>query len=282
MKDYYLHLAGLRTHLRTPHDITISDRLHPFLCAAPTAIDCTITVQPLPVLPTPSAEGVWYGLEYYDCAQGSLRVFHCHQPQGDPFAVTVTNPHGDVTVDVLPEYLSYFTGSSGIFNRIGMETLLLQHDGLLLHASLIQYGHRAIAFSGPSGVGKSTQARLWHTHQGATILNGDRAALRRQDGVWTAYGSPYAGTSGIYRHGSAPLEAVVVLRQGQENCLERLSVTAGVSALYPETSIHHWDPHFVAPATDLLLSLATDVPVYRLTCLPNADAVTLLKKGLSL
>lgn len=282
MKDYHLHLVGLRTVLRVPHDIVFSQRLTPFLCAPHDGVDCTITVQPMDVLPIREEGGVWHGPEYYDSAEGVRRVFHCHAPGADAFAVTCMEASGDVTIGVLPAYLSYFEGSSGIFNRIGLETLLLRHRGVLLHASLIQYAGGAIAFVGPSGVGKSTQADLWHTHLGAQILNGDRAALRLTDNGWTAYGSPYAGSSGIYCDASAPLRAVVVLHQGPENRLTPLSVEEAFRCVYPETTIHHWDAHFVAEATDLCLALLTQVPVYRLECLPDADAVRLLQKGLAL
>ena len=282
MKDYDLHLVGLRTRLRTPHDITISDRLRPFLCEPFDDIDCTITVRSLDVLPDPIEGGVWHGFEYYDCIDGVMRVFHCHVPHGEAFAVTQLEKDGNVEVGVLPAYLSYFSGSSGIFNRIGMESLLLQHEGLLLHASLIKHGGKAIAFTGPSGVGKSTQAALWENHLGATVINGDRAALRRTAEGWIAYGSPYAGTSGIYRDDSAPLAAIVVLLQAQENRLRPLTATEAFRHLYPELSIHHWDVGFAATATDLCLSLMEQVPVYLLECLPDADAALVLQKGLAL
>ena len=282
MKDYYLLLAGLRTVLRTPHDITVSDRLRPFLCAPFDEGDCTVTVRSLSVLPALSGGGLWHGLEYYDHSHGVRRVFHCHAPQGEAFAVTQWYEDGNVEIDVLPEYLSYFSGSSGIFNRIGMETLLLQHQGLLLHASLIQYNGKAIAFTGPSGMGKSTQATLWETHLGAQVLNGDRAALRHTAAGWIAYGSPYAGTSGIYRNLSAPLTAVVVLRQAQENRLHTLTAVEAFHHLYPELSIHHWDAGFTAAATDLCLGLLEQVPTYLLECRPEAEAVEVLQKGLAL
>ena len=280
--DYHLTLAGLRTTLCVPHDITIADRLRPFLCGPHSETDCRITLQSRPVLPIPAAEGVWHGMEYYDTAAGRMRVFHCSAPGAAPFAVTQLDAEGNVEMGVLPAYLSYFTGSSGIFNRIGMETLLLRHQGLLLHASLIKYKDRALVFSGPSGVGKSTQADLWRTHLDAAILNGDRAALRRTGEGWTAYGCPYAGTSGIYCNDSAPLHAIVVLRQGRRNDLRPLSAAEAFRYLYPELAVHHWDAAFVTAATDLCADLVTRVPVYLLECLPDRDAALLVQKGLAL
>ena len=102
------------------------------------------------------------------------------------------------------------------------------------------------------------------------------------DDGWYAYGSPYAGTSGIYCNDGAPLAAVVVLQQAAENRLRPLSAAEAFRHLYPQLSIHHWDGRFVEEATDLCLSLLEQVPVYLLECLPEADAALLLQKGLAL
>ena len=282
MKNYHLTLAGLRTVLCTPHEITISENLQPFLCQRHEEADCTITLQSCAQLPAFSEGGVRYALEYYDRPEGNARIFHCTAPGSAAIAVTELLKSGDIRISVLPDYLSYFSGSTGIFNRIGLETLLLQHKGLLLHASLIKYEDKAIAFAGPSGVGKSTQADIWHHSLGAEIINGDRAALRRTADGWMAYGSPYAGTSGIYRDDRAPLAAIVLLRQATENRLLPLSPMEAFRLLYPELSIHHWDSAFVAGATDLCLQLLAETPIYQLECRPQESAALLLKKGLCL
>ena len=282
MKNYYFTFAGLRTALRTPYEITISKNLQPFLCTSHQTADCTIELLPCTQLPPLSDDGVWHGLEYYDCHQGNLRIFHCNAPQTAAFAVTQLFENGNIEIQILPDCLSYFSGTAGIFNRIGMETLLLQHHGLLLHASLIKYKGKALAFAGPSGVGKSTQADIWHTFLGADIINGDRTALRKEGDSWYAYGCPYAGTSGIYKNDCAPLAAIVLLGQAEENCLRQLTVGEAFRYLYPEFSVHHWQRHFVEKATDLCLQLFAHTPIYLLECRPEESAALLVKKGLDL
>ena len=282
MKDYYFTLAGLRTVLRVPFEISISESMHPFLCASHEETDCTIVLRPSAQLPACSQDGAWHGLEYYDCHQGNFRIFYCNSPRTAAFAVTEHFKNGNIEISVLPDSLSYFTGTAGIFNRIGMETLLLQHRGMLLHASLIKYAGKAIAFTGPSGVGKSTQADLWKQHYAAQIINGDRAVLRMDAAGWNAYGSPYAGTSGIYKNDSAPLAAIILLEQAKENSLQPLTEAEAFRMIYPEVTMHRWDRAFMEKATDLYLQLLQQVPVYRLACLPTESAVQLVKKGLGL
>ena len=273
--EYHFELAGLHTVLCTPKKMEISQRLRPFLIDPQTNADCTIRVQEVTELPQMSNFGTWYGPEYYD----HKRIFHCTADARTPFAVTELLEDGNVKISVLPAYLSWFSGFSGIFNRIGLENLLLQHHGLLLHASLIDHG---IAFSGPSGIGKSTQAALWAQYAGAEILNGDRAAIRKTGDGWFAYGSPYAGTSGIYRRGCAKLRAIVVLGQSEENSLRKLSATEAFAKIYPEMSVHRWDREFAKNAADLCIRMLEETPVYLLECRPDETAVQLLRKGLDL
>ncbi len=282
MKTYYLELVGLRMALNTPDEITISENLRPFLTAPQEQTDCVITLQSCAALPDFSRDGVWHGAEYYDTRPQVSRIFHCDTTDKTPFALTELFEDGNIEIRVLPRRLAWFAGSEGIFNRIGMETLLLQHAGLLLHASLIKYGHSAIAFTGPSGIGKSTQAALWERILGAELINGDRAALRFTPSGWIAYGSPYAGTSGVYKNENAKLAAIVVLRQAEENRLRRLTGAESFSHIYAQFSVHRWDKTFVAKATDLCLQMLADVPVYLLECRPDEDAVWLTKEGLNL
>ena len=274
--EYHFELAGLRTRLQTPEKIEISQRLQPFMTIPQAETDCTIRVQTVKKLPDMSNSGTWYGLEYYD----NKRVFHCTADARTPFAATEFLEDGNVEILVLPSYLFWFSGSSGIFNRIGMETMLLQHNGLLLHASLINYAGNGIAFAGSSGAGKSTQATLWENFLSAEILNGDRAALRLTENGWMAYGFPYAGTSCIYRQGQVPLKAIVVLGQSEENSLMKLSPAEGFAKLYPEISVLRWSRESGKKAADLCIRLLEETPVYLLKCRPDETAVQLLRKGL--
>lgn len=282
MNEYYFELAGLRAVLCTQQKLCVADRLQPFLSHKHAQTDCVIRVQTAPSLPDISPDALWNGPECYDRQGEYLYHFHCENAKTPAFAVTRLAKDGNVDILVRPGYESRFDGTSGILNRIGLENLLLQHQGLLLHAALIHYNNKGIVFTGPSGIGKSTQADLWQTCQQAQIINGDRAALRKTGDIWKAYGSPYAGSSGIYRNENAPLHAIVALKQGAENRLEKLTGKAAFGEVFPQLAMCRWDKPFMEQGTDLCLQLINDVPVYRLTCLPDESAVQCLKKGLQL
>lgn len=280
MNIYHFSLAGLALKIESPFPIPVSDRMESFLCHPEgEKIDYTVRLSLHDSLPQPAKDANWYGLT---CYESHKRFFHCLTSSAAPFAMVEMRENGVIGLDVLEAYAHYFDSSLGILNRIGMENLLLEQNGLLLHASFIKYKERGILFSGPSGVGKSTQAELWRRHMGADILNGDRAALRGGADGWYAWGSPYAGTSHIYRNESALTGAIVVLRQAEYNRLTPLSPAQALRSLYPEISIHHWDRQFVDRALDLFFDLSAHVPMFLLECRPDEDAVRVLKEGLSL
>lgn len=281
MDECYFELAGLGVALYTQEAFRVAARLQPFLSQRITSADCTIRVQTRQNLPEITENAVWNGPECYDRQGESLRIFHCDTPKAPAFAVTQLETDGNVRIFVLPGYEARFSGTAGILNRISLENLLLRHQGLLLHAAFIKYDGKGILFTGPSGIGKTTQADLWKKHLGAEIINGDRAILRKE-GSWTAYGSPYAGSSGIYRNEKAPVCAIVALKQGKENILETLSGREAFGAVYPQLALCRWDKPFMEKATDLCLALLENVPVYRLSCLPSESAVQCLQKGLGL
>lgn len=180
-----------------------------------------------------------------------------------------------------PEALQHFHRFDDILDIANLEHMLTALGAISLHSSFITSDGQAILFSAPSGTGKSTQAALWEQYAGAEQINGDRSVIRCVDGVWTAFGFPFAGSSGIYKNKSAPIRAIVVLRQAPENTIERLGASEAFRLLYSETAIQRWNTQGHAAAVDLLIRLSTAVPVYRLCCTPDERAVTLLQKTLA-
>ncbi len=165
-----------------------------------------------------------------------------------------------------------------IMEIIGLEHALCKHKTFILHSSYIEYNGGAILFSGPSGIGKSTQASLWEKYENAEIINGDRTAISKNLGSWHAYGLPFAGSSKIYKNRTLPIKAVVILRQGNENNLRELNELEAFKALYSETTVNTWNKSDVETTIGLIESFIKEVPIYMLSCLPNKDAVDLLKK----
>ncbi|MGN0776107.1 MAG: hypothetical protein ACI4MM_05445 [Candidatus Ventricola sp.] len=167
-------------------------------------------------------------------------------------------------------------------NYIGLESLLLQNGALVLHSAHVGVGGQALLFSAPSGTGKSTQADLWEKYAGGEIINGDRTLLRKKDGVWHAYGCPMCGTSGIHKQGNEPIHAIVMLSQGTENTVRRLSAGEAFQRIYPEITVPRWNRELVLRAMELLDDVMAQVPIYALSCTPDERAVRALREAIGL
>lgn len=165
---------------------------------------------------------------------------------------------------------------------LAMERVMLQYDAFQLHASVVMKNGKGILFTAPSGTGKSTQAVLWEKYEAATIINGDKAIIRKIDDHFCVYGSPYAGTSQIYKDLSAPVCCIVVLSQAPENKLERLSKAEAFKKIYRESAVNVWNSDFVIRLASLLQELVNVIPVYHLACRPDESAVEILENELQL
>ena len=273
---YDFLLAGIRIRCYVPFFVTVTEESAPFLQPAEVEeADVNFFFCPVEGLSCPEHEGIWLENTLFT----PHGTYHRGSPGEAPYARVCRNG-SDLRCDYVAGMERMMERARNLVDLMGLETLLLAQEGMLLHAAYIRWQRKGILFTGPSGIGKSTQADLWQRFCGSETINGDRAALRKEDGRWQAWGLPYAGTSGIYRNESAPVTAIVLLEQGKEDRLERLSPAEAFRGLYPQTTIHRWEADFVRCTGDLLLQMAGQIPVYRLTCLPHKEAVELLKQEL--
>ena len=147
-------------------------------------------------------------------------------------------------------------------------------DTLLFHASFVDYKGEGIIFTGPSGVGKTTQAQLWEKYLDAEIVNGDKVFVRNIGDSTFAYGSPWKGSSEYCLDRKSVLKAIVILRQAQNNRVRRLDATAAES-LMPHAFLPYWDEKCMENAIAAFDKLICRVPVLLLECKPDEEAVRL-------
>lgn len=282
MEQYFFQIAGTDYCLSAPHSIRIGENLRPFLTDGAGSEDSCVSIRmtegDLP--DSVPSEAHWHGLSCFTQESGDPVIYHCRDSSGKPYAKVRFSGAGEVLMTYPQSFSSWFQGSVSIFNRISLESLLLLRRTLVLHASMVKFRGNGIVFSGPSGIGKSTQAKLWETFRVAEVICGDRVGLNCRDGVWTGWGLPYAGTSGIYRNDSAPIAALVMLRQGAENSIRTLSAVEVFRLAYGEISNHPWDAAFAEKCVDLLMDFLGNVPAFLLTCRPDENAVCTLEETL--
>ena len=267
--EYIYQLAGIQIACSLPFPLTIKAESKEFLHQGSAQGDLHFVAQAVHSLPAPT------GMQVCDRFYDGDTTWFCAAKGHPPYAMT-QHTGNEIHCFYLEGNEHRLQYSANLCDLLGLERLLPLQEALLLHCSFVRVRGQAILFSGPSGVGKSTQAALWETHLSADLCNGDRAAIRFHEGTWQAHGLPYAGSSHVFRNASAPCRAIIMLGQGKENRLRRLPPREAFTALYPELTLHHWEKATVERCTTLLSNLISQIPVYSLECLPEEQAVQLL------
>ena len=72
-------------------------------------------------------------------------------------------------------------------------------DGFFFHSSCLELDGEGYVFSAVSGTGKSTHTALWRRHFGnrVTMINDDKPVIRKCDGKFYVYGTPWMGKADI-------------------------------------------------------------------------------------
>lgn len=273
-----LSIAGVPIRMELAEPVPMTPAFRPFLSEEPPEYTGRFRmVQTLPVFD----ERVLYSGNCYHVHPGGVRSFFDAPRDMTPYAVARTDHEGGlVDIACLEKGGHCISQMDNSFFHLGFEGLLIRRDRICFHASLVRTEYGGILFSGPSGIGKSTQADLWCRLRGAKLLNGDRPILQRREGDFLAWGSPYAGSSACYVNESAPVCSVVFLGQGPDNRIRRLKVGEAFRRIYAGLTMYSWDREFVDRACSLAETLAGTVQCYELICVPEASAVDCLEQRL--
>lgn len=276
--DYYI--CGKHIRFSIPWRLKITAEAKPFLTESESQPDLPVNFLVVDSLPTPKAGGIWYIDSYYLPDEQGQRVWHSAERGNPPYCCVIWEKESHVTCYCLRGEEKQIIYTKNLIELIGLEFCLLRLEAFILHAALIDWQGKGILFCAPSGTGKSTQAALWQQYMGSKTLNGDRAGIRYDAGVWKAWGIPFAGTSGIYCNESVPIHAVVLLGQGSNNILSAVPPSEAFKRMLPECNAQRWNAAFMDKLMGLLSAFACGVPVYRLECQPNLGAVEVLYKGI--
>lgn len=154
---------------------------------------------------------------------------------------------------------------------------LLKFGGMMLHSSAVEVDGRAYLFSGDSGVGKSTHTRQWQKLFGekAQIFNDDKPALRKVDGIWYAYGTPWCGKDGINQNKKVPLAGICFLKQAEENRITLLSPTEAMFKIIAQTRRKFYKAETLDNMLSLVDQLVRDIPIFELENRPEPEAAKL-------
>ena len=162
-------------------------------------------------------------------------------------------------------------------------TELLKHDGIQLHSSSVIVDGKAYLFSASCGTGKSTHVSIWRQVLGdecVRVLNDDKPALRLENGIWYAYGTPWSGKTGQNLNLKAPVAGIALIERGENNEIYPISGREVVVAIYKQTNKVE-SPELRIKLLELLDKLITQVPIWKLKCNMDPEAAVVAYEAMS-
>ncbi len=137
---------------------------------------------------------------------------------------------------------------------------------IMIHGSGVVAGGRGWIFTGRSGSGKTTMARIFDD-AGDRVIHDDRLVLRREGSGWVMHNTP------VYRNDeprSAPLDHLWVIRHGAANVSEPVAGAEAVAMILANCIQQNWDREAALRLAAAADDLASSVRVSRLSFLPDA------------
>ena len=160
--------------------------------------------------------------------------------------------------------------------RIVHTLILARQGGFLLHsASAIRNG-KAFLFAGVSEAGKTTISSL--APPDVTLLTDEISYVRRQNGTYVAYGTPFTGElAKLGENVSAPVSALYLLAKGSTNRIEAVSSGEAARSLLANLLFFAEDEELVQAIFHSAFEFVSRVPVFRLTFFPDARVWGLIR-----
>lgn len=155
---------------------------------------------------------------------------------------------------------------------------LINFDTLLLHGATIATNNNAYIFSAPSGVGKSTRAKIWlETYPDSFIVNGDKPLIKITDGEAFACGTPWCGDEGWNTNTMVPIRAIFLLEraeEGEASTIEEISLGKAFPFLLQQI-YRPSEPGLMHKTIHLLKALEGKVKFYKFRSTPTPEAIRL-------
>lgn len=221
-------------------------------------------------------------MKIYKDGKKTSRVYGMNDLFGDYACVEFEKDSSQYTCNIYKGKEDAFYSTKHLLELLVMEDLFLKNNSIVLHSSNILFKDKSILFTAPSGTGKSTQANLWNETLKAKIINGDRTLIKKIGNEYFAMGIPFCGSSSICENERHPVGIIVLLKQGNENCIRKISKIEAYKRIISEVTVNIWDKESVLKVSDIVEDVVNNIEIIELTCLPNEDAVILLRDYLKL
>ena len=154
-----------------------------------------------------------------------------------------------------------------------MINYLTRGRGVILHACGIERGGKGYLFAGESGAGKSTLAKLWDRQKGVAVLSDDRTIVRKKDGHYWMYGTPWHGEAKFGLPRGVKLEKIFFLRHASRNAIQAVAGAPSITQFLMCSFPPYWDAAGMEFAMDFFSDLAASVPCQMLAFKPDKHVI---------
>ena len=147
--------------------------------------------------------------------------------------------------------------------------LTVIHGDIMIHASGVNHSGHGYIFSGISGKGKSTIARLWDKAQGR-VIHDDRLIIRNIEGSWKMFNTPVYNDD-VPRE--SPLSRIYLIEHGIENKFIPVRGATAVSLVMANCIQHNWNPEIIARIMGSLSMMCSNIQVVKLSFKPDKSII---------
>lgn len=147
--------------------------------------------------------------------------------------------------------------------------LTVVHCDIMIHASGVNIAGHGYLFSGVSGKGKTTMAKLWENY-GARVIHDDRLIIRRNSSGFFMYNTP------VYRNDvplQSPLNKIFLIEHGKKNELNPVKGACSISLLMANCIQHNWNQEIIARLLGSVSIMCSVIPSSRLLFKPDKSVI---------
>ncbi len=201
------------------------------------------------------------------------------QPEID-FSVSAKPEDYEKDKSVLTDYPEAYIESVSIYRQIARR--ILDYNGIVMHACVVEIDGISYAFSAKSGTGKSTHAALWLKNFGkrARIINGDKPILRYLDNELYVYGTPWCGKERQHTNTRSPLRAVCFIERDSQNSIRKIDNKEAIKRIFTQLLLPE-DASQAQYFFDFLDIMFKKLDFYLLKCNMDISAAQVAFDGMS-
>ena len=147
--------------------------------------------------------------------------------------------------------------------------LTVINGDILIHASGVNYNGKGYIFSGVSGKGKTTMAKIWDV-TGAKVIHDDRLIIRLDADNYIMHNTP------VYDNEEprfSALNSLYLIEHGTVNRSVPMAGAPAISLIMANCIQHNWNPFNIERLLGSVSGMCSRIPVYRLEFIPDKNVI---------